>query len=71
MLEMVNQKDNAKSVEAFQKYANYLRDEEKFDEVAGPGQTALGIGAGRPRGVVDRRMLLSGEAASTRPRKTT
>ena len=32
MREMVNCKDNAKSLLAFQKYANYLRSREKYDE---------------------------------------
>ena len=51
MAEMASQKDNAKSVKALQAYANYLRDEEKFDDALDQAKRLLELAPEDPIGL--------------------
>src|SRR5271157_6294602 len=51
MIKMVSHKDNAKSLVAFQKYADYLRTREKYDEALVQTKRVLELAPEDPTGL--------------------
>ena len=51
MKRMVSQADNPKSVEAFQKYAYYLREQEKYDDALVQTKRILELKSEDPEGL--------------------